>query len=216
MTSFSRLTYYILILSASCFMLSCKQDIQLEGYYEGSLRFSEHEIMFNRLWLNTDSSFFYLSQPDEDDDWHAFGGNWSIQDGKLFLDGSALFKLWMELKEEQLEVLDYAGNMVIGDKHLTLSKAVISPAIDMDFIATGAIYPNEELPMFRLCGSEKKYPLYQYSGRLSDSSELIPNKGSDLEYFVMVKLKADDLSTIQTDRFSLKLIEVLSEANPCE
>lgn len=193
---------------------SCSQQTELEGYYAGSLRFSPVERMQSRLLLHADSSFVYLSQPNEGDDWVAYSGSWSMQEDKLLLQAGRTFQLWLYPSANKLEVLDYAGQNVIGDKRLELHKTQNLPSDSLQFIASGELILDEDAAHFRFCGSSEPYAVSLNINNLAFGLYVMQATFPDTLH-IQARFSVEHFENFGHESNPLRLTDHLNEENPC-
>ena len=206
----------ILLLLLVLLFNSCSQQTPLEGFYAGSLRFSPVESMQSRLLLRADSSFVYLSQPNEGADWLAYSGSWSMQEDKLLLQAGRTFQLWLHAEANKLEVLDYAGQRVIGDKRLELLKTQNLPSDTIQFIASGELILDEDAGHFRFCGSRDAYAVSMNINNLDFAFGLYVIQATFPDtLYMQARFALDHFENFGAESNPLRLIDYLKEENPC-
>jgi hypothetical protein len=170
--------------------------------------------MQSRLLLRSDSSFVYLSQPNEGVDWVAYSGSWTMQEDKVLLQAGRTFQLWLHMEANKLEVLDYAGQLVIGDKRLELLKTQSLPSDTIQFIASGELILNDDAAHWRFCGSHHLHPVTIDVNDLGFGLYTIQATFPDTLY-VQARFALDHFENFGQESNPLRLIDYLKEENPC-
>lgn len=197
-------------------LAGCSQQTPLEGYYEGTLRFSDFERMQSRLLLHADSSFVYLSQSNEGEDWTAFSGSWSMHDSKLLLKNNHTFQLWLQTSNNSLEVLDYAGQTVLGEKRLELHKTQNLPSDSIQFIASGELILDEDAAYFRFCGSREAYAVTMNINNLDVAFGLYLIQATFPDtLYMQARFSIDHFEGFGAESHPLRLTDYIDEENPC-
>ncbi len=195
--------------------VSCSKQQALTGYYSGSLQFSEYEKLEARLWLDEDSSFVYISQANMDEDWFFFAGKWQLIEGKLFLNSVDAHQLWLHPSKNRLEVLDFSGNTVIGEKHFVLHKSLEIPNETVNISLPGELTFDAEGYKFRPCAGNANYHIALEAEDLQPLE--LENLGQGLDkVFVDLRVEAIFPESLVAAQKPLQLLEVCGLAAPCE
>ncbi|HMM10760.1 MAG TPA: hypothetical protein PKE03_01525 [Bacteroidales bacterium] len=119
MRVFAKLTITILLL---LHLSSCNNNKVQTGFSAATVKFSAYETQHTGLWLADDSTFLFLSRPNEGMSWTLHSGRWRMTANKIYLDGGLGFGLWLKPVKGRLEILDFEGNEVISGKPVRLGK----------------------------------------------------------------------------------------------
>ncbi len=211
----SRLRVAYVFLVFIMIFVSCSKQEPLTGYYSGSLQFSEYEKLEVRLWLDEDSSFVYISQANMDEDWFFFAGKWQFKEGKLFLNSGDAHQLWLQPSKNRLEVLDFSGNTVIGEKHLILHKSLEIPNETVNIFLPGELTFDAEGYKFRPCAGNADYQIELEAEDLQLIELEKLGQGIEKAY-VNLRVEAAFSESLVAAQKPLQLLEVCGLAAPCE
>jgi hypothetical protein len=156
---------FILLVASS--FLSCSTQQNLDGFWGGDLAFSEFEVMTSNLLLESDSTFFYINWPLQGAEAQGYVGSWHVKDEILALDGGKSLQLLLAPKADKLELLDFEGKEVIGQKKLLLEKQNEGEITGKKFIATGRFHHFADASNFRFCGSDKLFTVAMTEDHIS-------------------------------------------------
>jgi hypothetical protein len=208
---------FILLVASS--FLSCSTQQNLDGFWGGDLAFSEFEVMTSNLLLESDSTFFYINWPLQGAEAQGYVGFWHVKDEILVLDGGKSLQLLLAPKADKLELLDFEGKEVIGQKKLLLEKQNEGEITGKKFIATGRFHHFADASNFRFCGSDRSFTVAMTEEHILAErmflSLLESNPGEDL--FIQALVSFQMLPKMENG-FSRQLVihEVLSQISECD
>ncbi len=200
-------------------LFSCATQQNLNGFWGGELAFSEYEKMTSNLLLESDSTFFYLSQPLEGVDPHGFVGCWDLKDGILVLDAGKSLQLMLMQKSDKLELLDFEGKEVIGQKKLVLEKQLKGDIFGQKFIASGRFHHFADASDFRFCGSDKLFTVAMTAAHIDAErmflEQLDSNAGAVI--YLQALMSFEMLPGMEGGQFrQLVIHKVLSQISVCD
>lgn len=167
---------------------SCKTQHDIAGFWKGELAFSEYEVMTADLLLEDDSTFFFVKQASKNDPRKAYFGYWHLVEGKLFLDGGRDLQLFMTFENDAIEILDFEGEKVIGNKKFILAKTADSLMLSQEFLANGEYNYFADASTFRFCGSERLFPVAMLKDHLSAERMLLELHDNEPEALLYLQL----------------------------
>lgn len=154
----------ISILFVSIYILafsSCSNDESLIGFRSATVKFSSHETQHIALALLEDSTFYYISRYNEGMPWKLQSGQWTVSEGDVLLKGYDQFNLWLRPVKNQLELLDFEGNLVLSGKAVRLGKST-DPIWDQELsiVMNGKVVDIQGKKYFLPCNSIHFMPLH--------------------------------------------------------
>lgn len=139
---------------------ACRRGEDLGGFWSATVKFSAHETQHMALALREDSTFYFISRPNEGMPWKLQFGIWSMNEGDILLKGEQQFSLWLRPVKNQLELLDYEGNEVLSGKPVRLSKSKDTFwNQEISVVMTGKVVELDGQRRFLPCGSFRFIPL---------------------------------------------------------
>jgi hypothetical protein len=213
---FVKVSFILLVLSS---FLSCSTQQNLNGFWGGDLAFSEFEVMTSDLLLESDSTFFYITWPLQGAEAQGYVGSWHVKDEILVLDGGKSLQLMLSPKEDKLELLDFEGKEVIGQKKLLLEKQIEGEITGKKFIATGRFHHFADASNFRFCGSDKLFTVAMTAAHIDAERMFLEQLELDAESAVYLQalMSFEMLPGMEGGQFrQLVIHEVLTQISECD